>query len=50
MNGKGSVRFSELFADTARVMNETEMYCYYVLKGKMADWEFRFWMRTLAGK
>lgn len=47
MSGKGNVRFSELFADTAREHGIEFCYEYYVRKHGMAYWEFRFWASSL---
>lgn len=43
MNGKQHIRFSELFKDSASIMNYDELFMAYVIKGKMAEWEFAFW-------
>lgn len=47
MNGKGNVRFSELFTDTANEFGIEWAYRYYVCKHGMPYWEFRFWANTL---
>lgn len=44
MNGKEQIRFSELFADTAQIMSDYELWLAYVYRGKMAQWEFEFWL------
>ncbi len=46
MNGKGSVRFSDLFADTVSVHGIAWAWRHYVCKHGMADWEFAFWCRA----
>lgn len=45
MNGSGSIRFSELFADTAATHGIEFAYQYYVIRRGMAYWEFRFWAK-----
>lgn len=47
MNGKDNIRFSELFADSASIMSDCELYFAYVVRGKMPEWEFKFWMRSI---
>ena len=44
MSGKGSIRFSELFADTVSAHGAEFGYNYYVLQHGMEYWEFRFWL------
>ena len=44
MQGKGNVRFSELFRDTLEAHGWLFAYEHYVLKGGMADWEWQFWL------
>ena len=42
MQGKGSVRFSDLFADTVRAFGVVDSWAIYSRKGMSAR-EFRFW-------
>lgn len=46
MNGKGNVRFSELFADTVAAHGAEWAHRFYCGKHGMAYWEFRFWLRA----
>lgn len=48
MQGSITVPFSELFADTVAIHGEVWSYCYYVIEKKMAEWEFKFWMKSIA--
>ena len=50
MNGSGSVRFSELFADTIETHGVQWAHAYYTGKHAMQAWEFSFWFRTWAGR
>lgn len=43
MNGKGNVRFSELFADTVQTHGLMFAMEYYVVNHGMEYWEFVFW-------
>lgn len=45
MHGTGNVRFSELFADTVSEHGIEWAYDYYVVKHKMAYWEWDFWYK-----
>ncbi len=47
MRGTPSITFSELFADTIRTHGETWAFCHYVIKHKMAEWEFNFWKKAV---
>lgn len=46
MQGKGNIRFSDLFKDTAETHGIEFAYNYYVRKHNMAYWEFRFWLNS----
>lgn len=43
MTGSGSVRFSELFADTLQCFGCLDAKHYYCEKHGMQEWEFWFW-------
>lgn len=43
MSGSGSVRFSDLFADTVKTHGVLWAAEYYAKRG-MKEWEFRFWL------
>lgn len=45
MQGKGDVRFSELFADTVQAHGIYWAWIYYGSKG-MQQWEFDFWCKA----
>ena len=45
MQGKDSVRFSELFKDTVETHGMLWARNHYTKNG-MADWEFAFWMHA----
>jgi hypothetical protein len=45
MQGKGSVRFGELFADTVRVHGLAWAVAHYAKRG-MPLWECLFWVRA----
>ena len=47
MSGNQSIKFSELFADTAAAHGIEWAYNYYVVKHNMSYWEFKFWANTL---
>lgn len=47
MSGSGLVRFSDLFADTARTHGIEWAYNYYCNRHNMPYWEFRFWATSL---
>ena len=47
MNGKGSIRFSELFKDTVECHGEWFAFCHYVIKHKMQEWEYYFWLKVI---
>ena len=49
MNGKGQIRFSELFADTVNTHGLRFAWAYYVTKHGMQPWEFRFWLGSSVG-
>lgn len=43
MNGKGDVRFSDMFKDTVETHGWEYAHKHYVLRGKMPEWEWLFW-------
>jgi hypothetical protein len=45
MQGSGSVRFSELFADTVNTHGIEWAKTYYTKRG-MQEWEFNFWLNS----
>lgn len=47
MQGKGSIRFAELFADTVQAHGVAWAAAYYAKKG-MPLWECVFWLRATA--
>jgi len=49
MNGKGNVRFSELFADTVSTHGLMFARKHYVTKHSMQEWEFQFWLTACFG-
>lgn len=44
MSGLDEVRFSELFADAFATFGAEWCWWHYVRRGKMAEWEFQFWL------
>ena len=50
MNGKGQVRFSELFADTIKTHGMVFGFEYYVNKHGMQTWEFGLWFYIVYGR
>lgn len=42
--GWQGIRFSELFADTVKAHGVIWAHSHYCKKGKMAEWEFNFWL------
>ena len=46
MNGAGSIRFSELFADTVQAHGLFWAWCEYVERNKMPEWEWQFWVEA----
>ena len=49
MAGAGSVRFSDLFADTVNVHGINFAFDYYIVRHGMAVWEFKFWRLVTCG-
>lgn len=45
MNGRGQVRFTELFTDTIQTHGVVWGFQYYKKHGMQA-WEFGFWLRS----
>lgn len=45
MHGSIEITFSELFSDSVRTHGTIWAWEYYVKKGKMAEWEYSFWLR-----
>lgn len=48
MNGKGDVRFSDMFRETIRTHGFSYAHKHYVVRGKMSVWEWLFWCRHYA--
>ena len=49
MHGTIHIPFSELFADSVRTHGTIWAWKHYVVKGKMAEWEYKFWLLSTAG-
>lgn len=49
MNGKGNVRFFELFESTVRTHGSEWAHNYYTSHG-MQEWEWGFWFDKLWGQ
>ena len=47
MNGKGNIRFNELFADTVNCHGIVFAFDYYCGKHGMPVWEFIFWRKLM---
>ena len=47
MNGKGNIRFNELFADTVNCHGIVFAFDYYCEKHNMPVWEFIFWRKLM---
>lgn len=48
-HGTPALPFSELFADTVRAHGVAWAWSYYTTRGRMAAWEFNFWLRATFG-
>ena len=49
MHGTIEIPFSELFADSVRTHGTIWAWRHYVKKGGMAEWEYKFWLLSMAG-
>jgi len=49
MHGTIKIPFSELFADSVRMHGTIWAWRHYVKKGGMAEWEYKFWLLSMAG-
>ncbi len=49
MHGTPTIPFSELFADSVRAHGTIWAWNHYVKKGKMKEWEYKFWLLNLWG-
>lgn len=49
MHGTIHIPFSELFADSVRAHGTIWAWKHYVQKGKMPEWEYKFWLLSTNG-